>query len=209
MKTLDDLIKSRRSIRKYTDEIPDNTLIEQMITSASFAPSPSNAQPVRFIRIISQEVKDLLLSAMNTGKDTYLNTIKEKSLSKKIKTAVKAYWRYSSFIGKAPILFAVGISQDIKGFSEKLYDSGIIKTSRKDTDLDITVGLALNSFILKGEELGLGCCILTAPLTFAPDIEGMLGISDIRIKCFVTAGFPAETPDYIERKSVLEISQEI
>jgi len=209
MKTLDELIKNRRSIRKYTDEVPDNNFIEQMITSASFAPSPSNTQPIRFIRVASQKVKGRLFSAMESGKDSYLKSIEENNAPKKIKTAVKAYWRYSSFISNAPLLFAVGISPGIRGFSDKLYETGIIKSSRKDTDLDITLGLALNSFILKGEELGLGCCILTAPLTFAPDTEEVLGISDIRIKCFITAGFSAETPGYIERKPVSEIYQEI
>ena len=35
--------------------------------------------------------------------------------------------------------------------------------------VDIAVGLALKGYLLKGEELGLGSCILTAPLIFIQD----------------------------------------
>jgi hypothetical protein len=40
---------------------------------------------------------------------------------------------------------------------------------RKDTDLDISIGLSLMAFVLKGESIGLGSCILTAPLVFIED----------------------------------------
>jgi hypothetical protein len=74
------------------------------------------------------------------------------------------------------------------------------------------VGLALKGFILKGQELGLGTCILTAPLIFISNIskvEEILGLENTRIKCFVTVGFPDEVPPVIERKTVAEIYKEL
>ena len=56
--TFDEIIRSRRSIRVYRDEIPDDRLVTAMLESASFAPSPSHSQPVRFILIRSQHLKD-------------------------------------------------------------------------------------------------------------------------------------------------------
>ncbi len=75
--------------------------------------------------------------------------------------------------------------------------------------MDITVGLALKGFILKGEELGLGSCILTAPLVFISNVEEILEVEGIRVKCLVTAGFPDEEPRLPERKSVEEVYSDI
>ncbi len=67
----------------------------------------------------------------------------------------------------------------------------------------------MKGFILKGEELGLGSCILTGPIVFIPNVEEILGITDVRIKCFITAGFPDEKPDIPPKKSISEIVSEI
>jgi len=110
----------------------------------------------------------------------------------------------------APLLFAVGTIASYAGFSKKLLEEGVVThNKREETSLDITVGLALKGFILKGEELGLGACILTGPLVFIPNVEEILGINDVRIKCFITAGFPGEKPDMPPKKSIAEIVSEI
>jgi hypothetical protein len=44
---------------------------------------------------------------------------------------------------------------------------------------------------------------------FIPNIEEILGINDVRIKCFITVGFPDEKPDMPPRKSISEIFSEI
>jgi nitroreductase len=62
---------------------------------------------------------------------------------------------------------------------------------------------------LKGEELGLGSCILTAPLLFIQEPERILGLKGIEIKCFVTTGYPDEEPAYIKRKDITEIYRDI
>jgi len=80
---------------------------------------------------------------------------------------------------------------------------------REETSLDITVGLTLKGFILRGEELGLGTCILTGPMAFIKNVEEILGINDVRIKCFITVGFPNEKPDMPPRKSIPEIISDI
>jgi nitroreductase len=91
-----------------------------------------------------------------------------------------------------------------------MFEGKIIGHDRQEeTSLDITVGLALKGFILKGKELGLGTCILTGPLVFIPNVEEILGINDVRIKCFITVGFPDEKPDMPPRKSISEIFSEI
>ncbi len=210
MKSFDDLIKSRRSIRKYKDRVPDEDLIRQMVLCASFAPSPSNAQPVRFIQIGSLEVRDKIYREMAKGRDDLLRQAATKNKPKKIRNIINAYWRFSRFMFDAPALFAVGVVSGVKGFSKKLFEAEVIPSDiRGDTDLDITVGLALKGFILKGHELGLGTCVLTGPLTFLACPETFMGVADICVKCFVSAGFPDETPEPVERKPFEDLYLEI
>ncbi len=210
MLSLDELINKRRSIRKYKPDPPDQGQIEEMVHCASMAPSPSNSRPVRFIRIITPGIRKNFFKEIEKGYQTFLGTWETKKASKKIRNLINAYWRYSKFIMDAPVLFAVGTITDGNGFSEKLVRADIIShSSRGDTDFDITVGLALKGFILKGEELGISSCILTAPLAFASNPEDILRLDNIKIKCFVTAGFPDETPAYVERSRLDDIYKEV
>lgn len=210
MKSFDQLVEKRRSIRKYTPEIPAEELIFQMIACAGMAPSPSNIQPVRFIRIQSGNVKNLLQQRFTSGSEKLLERAKALKNGKRLRNLVSAYKRYSAFMFYAPVLFAVGVIKDGSGFSKKLLDAGLLKEDfRRETDLDISIGLALKGFILKGESIGLGSCILTAPLVFMDDMEAIIGLPDISVKCFVTTGYPDETPSYVEKKAVKEIYMEI
>lgn len=210
MSSLDELINKRRSIRKYKTDVPPAELIESMIRCATRAPSPMNSQPVRFIKISSPEIRNNLYQAMTAGRDGFLQSAAASDKPKRLRNWINAYWRFSEFMFNAPLLFAVGTVLSANAFSKKVLQAGIIeKDNRGDTDVDITVGLALNGFLLKGEELGLGTCILSAPLIFIQDIEKILGIEDMKIKCLVTVGFPDEEPRLPERKSVAEIYSEI
>jgi len=208
--SLEELIGKRRSIRKYRSDIPPAEWIESMIHCAAMAPSPKNSQPVRFIKIASHETRDNLYRAMADGQKTLLQSAQKSSTPNKLKNRVNMSWRFSTFMFDAPVLFAVGAVPPARGSSGKLPRAGTNKEGgRGDTDIDITVGLAVKGFLLKGEELGLGTCIMTAPFIFCRDVEKILGIKDVKIKCFVTVGFPDEQPHAPERINVADICREI
>jgi len=210
MSPLDELINKRRSVRKYKADVPPEEWINSMIRCAVMAPSPTNSQPVRFIKISSPEIRNNLHQAMADGRQRLLQSAMTSSTPNKLKNRINIYWRFSKFMFDAPLLFAVGVVSPTQGTSGKLHQAGINKkVSRGDTDLNITAGLALKGFLLKGEELGLGTCILTAPFNFTRDIEKILGIKDIVIKCFVTIGFPDEKPFTPVRKNITDIYSEI
>lgn len=206
MRSLDQLIRKRRSIRKYLPEMPPEAWIEQMIACANMAPSPSNSQPVRFVRIVSPGIRAALQKAMADGYQKLLIAWKKKDESKRLKNRINLYGRFSDFMFEAPVLFAVGVASHQGGFARTLAEAGIIeKDDRSAADMDISTGLSLNGFILKAESLGLSTCILTAPLVFIPDAEKIFGFGDIQIKCFVSVGFADEIPPSVERKKLSEI----
>jgi len=210
MKSLDSLIQNRRSIRKYLPDAPPMEFITAILQCSAYAPSPSNIQPVRFVRILSRQTIEQLKQAVEIGRDALLKKAETSVQPKKIRNLIQAYFRFSAFMFDAPALFAIGVIRDAQSFSGKLMEAKVIsQDNRGDTDQDISVGLALKGFLLKAHELGLGACILTAPLVFAPQAGTILGLTDIQIKCFVTLGFPDEAPAFIEKKRVADIYREI
>jgi len=210
MTPLDELICRRRSIRKYRPDIPPESWVRDMVRAASRAPSPSNGQPVRFIRLASAGTRHRLRQAMEEGRVRLLRAIQEKDAPRRLKNWVSSYYRFSEFMFHAPILVAVAAAHDSPAVAERLSRAGVSTESRQpDRDRTIAVGLALKGFLLKGEDLGLGACILTAPLLFIENPERLLGLGEMEILCFVAAGYPDEEPAWIERKEITEIYREL
>ncbi len=207
---LDQLLTERRSIRKYRAEIPPETLIEQALGAAANAPSSSNRQPVRFVRIASPIIKKALQEAIEEARRHYLRLAAASEKPKKVSNWINTYYRYSAFMFSAPVLIAVGTVTDQPSFPGTLAEAGIIPPDAlKDRDPDITIGLTLEAILLKGQELGLASCLLTAPLAFISPVEKIIGTEDIEIKCFLTLGYPAERPSAPPRKPLLEIYREV
>ncbi len=205
---LDELIRKRRSIRKYKMELPLESDMERMLRAACYAPSPSNSQPVRFIEICSRPCKKQLEQEMGRKKEALLTAAEQCERPKRVKNIINTYYRYSEWMFSAPILLAAGVVKESSGFSGKLFEAGLLK-AHESRDSEVSLGLALKGFILKAEDLGLGTCILTAPLVFAPDIAHILGVDDVEIRCLITVGYPDETPAPIVRKAVNEIYRKV
>lgn len=192
---VEDLIFRRRSIRRYKRQPLPEEWIEAMLRCAHQAPSPSNRQPVRFIRIESQIHHDRLKQALHNGHETLLARHQNAHGTARLRNRINAYRRYAEVLFAAPHLLAVAVSTETKGFSDYLDMEGLgIKSVDASTDLDITVGLALQGLMLKAQALGVGTCVLTAPLAFIDDVEQLLGLDQLKIKCFLALGVPHEIP---------------
>ncbi len=213
MRSLEQLIEQRRSIRKYRPQTPPTETVEALIRAAAMAPSPSNSQPVRFIRIESASARESLKGAMEAGKAKMMDHLEKEGGPRRIKNWINAYWRYTAFMFDAPLLFAVGTISDREGFIHKLAAAGIAAPAEAEelgrSAMDLSTGLALKGFLLKAAELELGTCVLTAPLAFAENVEALLDAADLSISCFLTAGFPDEAPTAPPRKAVSHFLREI
>lgn len=55
-----EVIKKRRSIRRFKEEIPDINLIKKCIEAACYAPSAQNSQPWKFIVVKNRETIEKL-----------------------------------------------------------------------------------------------------------------------------------------------------
>lgn len=204
--SVDRLMESRRSIRKYRPEAVPEAYVEQMIRAASFSPSPANSQPVRFVQLQSATVRRYLAAALSAGRARLLATHAAHQAPKRLKNWINAYWRYTEFMLAAPVLLAVAVDDTTPSFSQRLAEADLIDEDRRwDTDRDLTVGMAVMGLMLKARELDLGTCVMSAPLVFAQGLESVCGVGPWRIKCFVTVGYPAESPSALQRKSIEEL----
>ena len=63
-----EFLKSRRSIRKYSDEPVEDSAVEMLLEAARWAPSGTNNQPWRFVVVRDQKIKDDIAKYTKYGK---------------------------------------------------------------------------------------------------------------------------------------------
>ncbi len=123
-----DLIKSRRSIRDFSDQPVPREQLQLCLEAARLAPSACNAQPWTFVVADEKTRKDRLADAAFGG--IYLN---------------------NRFCKQAPVIVAV-VSEKGK-FAARV--GGHVRGTRYHL---IDIGIALEHFVLQAEELGLASC---------------------------------------------------
>lgn len=130
MKTLDELINERKSIRKYLDKPVEREKLSRVIEAARLAPSACNAQPWRFIVVDEPALRDKLIKEGLGG------------------VVVPNTW------AKAAPAVIVACS-DLDLTTHKLAE----KVQGVQYHL-IDMGIALEHIALKAVELGLGTCYI-------------------------------------------------
>jgi nitroreductase len=206
MPAFDDLLRARRSIRKYLPEEPDDRILREMIAAALWAPSPSHSQPVRFIRVHSTLLKDKLGIALSEGYQHLLDLAASREKPQKLVNRINAYWRYTSFMLRAPVLVAVTTEEGSGSFSGILYEESLLDVDPYTIKgRQIAAGCTLQNVLLKGSELGVSSCILTAPLVFLHHAAVVEEIGGGELQCFLTIGYAAENPKPITRHALEDI----
>lgn len=125
---LREIIKKRKSVRKYKNkEIPEE-LIKEIVDAARLAPSACNAQPTRYFVVKDKETKDRL---------------KEAKIFKQ------------NFVYKAPVIIvccgdpkAYPRSGRLEPGYDEPYEVRVIKD----------IAIATQNLVLRATELGLGTC---------------------------------------------------
>jgi nitroreductase len=126
--TLDEIIQSRRSIRRYSPQPVEREKILACLEAARLAPSAENVQPWRFLVIDEPELKNQVA-----------------------KEAFSGVYTTSRFATGAPVLVLMLARLDLLANSLGRFVQG---TQFYLLDL----GIAGEHFVLKAEEQGLGTC---------------------------------------------------
>lgn len=183
MSDLMELISTRRSIRRYTDEAVPLEIVERLLTAATWAPSAHNRQPWRFAILEDAPTKTRLAAVMGERlrRDLAADGLDAAAVER---DAGRAYARISG----APLLILVCLS---------LVDMDDYPDARRrahETTMAVqSAAMAGQNLLLAAHALGLGACWLCAPL-FCPDVvvEALALPTDWQPQGLITAGYPAE-----------------
>ena len=167
-------IKTRRSIRKFTEQPVTEDEVRQVVEAAAFAPSWKNTQIVRYVCVEDPVLKQQIADYCTMG-----------------------FAHNEDIISRAPSLMVLTYISGRSGYER----DGSFCTTRGDAWESFDAGIAAEAFCLAAYEKGLGTCILgiydekkTAAFLELP--EG------VRIGALIPIGYPAEEPAAPKRKDV-------
>ena len=170
-------IRTRRSIRKFTDEPVDHATLEKIVEAASFSPSWKNTQIVRYIAIEDPALKERIA---NEGTTIWPGN--------------------GDIIKQAPVLVAVCIVKNRSGFER----DGSFSTVREDRWEFFDAGIASQTFCLAAYEHGLGTVILG--LFDIDTISSLIEVPEGQeLVALIPVGYPAEEPTAPKRKAVSDL----
>jgi F420 biosynthesis protein FbiB-like protein len=178
-----DLIRARRSIRRYRPDPISRETIDRLLEAAILAPSAHNRQPWRFAVITSPASKERLASAM--GERLRADRTRDGDPREAIERDAQ---RSRERIVSAPVVVVVCLSmRDMDHYPDER------RASAERTMAIQSVSLAAGHLLLAAHAMGLGACWLCAPL-FCPDAvrETLPLPDDWEAQALITLGLPAE-----------------
>lgn len=189
-----DLIRARRSIRTFTDEPVTHIQIEQLIEAARWAPSNHHRQAWRFIVFEDrQEIQQLADQVQRFLRDTLPHC------HPLIQTQAQEIVLFSGVFQYAPVIIlalhkpAPRAGQLLLKTACGPYVSGEV----------MSTAMACQNLLLAAHSLGLGACVMTAPLLAGPVWHGLKDLPPgYEPTCVIALGHPNETPDAPARKKL-------
>lgn len=174
--TAKECIKGRRSIRQFSDKPVPHHILEQIVETASYAPSWKHTQITRYIAV-EGSLKDKLAAECTSS-----------------------YARNGEIIKSAPMVVAVTFVKNRSGFER----DGSFSTPKEGGWQMFDAGIATQAFCLAAYEQGLGTVILG--IFDEAKAASYLEISDDReLVALIPIGYPAEEPVAPKRKPVEEL----
>jgi len=190
--SLSDVIKKRRSIRKYLPRQVPKDIIKEVLVAAGWAPSAHNSQPWRFIVLADASVKRKLAHAMA---DAWVKDLQRDGITVESDKHKERVERFAT----VPVLILGCLTVvDLRKFPD---------SERQMCERDLAVqsfGAALQNLLLSAHAKGLGACWFCAPAFCKETVRRILEIPDaVEPQAFVAMGYPAEKP-HVPIKKLLE-----
>lgn len=180
---LSQLLRKRRSLRRYHADAVPREYIEQILDAAVWAPSAHNRQPWRFVVISRAETKARLAREMGAKlrSDLTADNVPQAVIDADV-------GRSCQRITAAPLLLLLCMS---------LQDMDVYGDGRRDaherTMAQQSAAMAGQNILLMAASLGLGACWMCAPLFCQSLVASVLDLpADWQPQGLITLGFPAQ-----------------
>ncbi len=170
-------IKTRRSIRNFSDKKVEKGTIKEIIETTSFAPSWKNSQTVRYTVVENEDIKSLIANEGVMGFEFNKKTIL-----------------------KSNVIAVQSVVTGICGYEP----DGTFSTDKKNGWEMYDAGISAQTFCLAAHEKGVGTVIMG--IFDADKIHKFIKLPENQVVTAVIAmGYPLEKRDAPQRKNVDEI----
>lgn len=202
MENIFEVMATRRSIRKYTDQSVSDEDIKEIVAAAAAAPSACNCQSYEFIAVRDKtklnrlaELVCAFVDEFYAGADEALIVSRKKQMTFFTKAPVVI------FVAEAPFVYhdaRVTEWYKSKGFSEEemFADMG--------NPVSLTVGAAVENLLLAAHAKGLGACFMVDPVVAREKLEKELNCKG-HLAAVIPVGYPAYQPREKTSKALDEI----
>ena len=201
-----EVIKTRKSIRRYKpDPIPDE-ILDKVLEAGRWAATGENYQPWRFIVVKNPETKNRIgqLAKLGSGSRMTawycLGEMQErfKKIEDPVKRAEVLRFMYSGevseFAKQAPVVIAV---------------IGTLMEGSVDVPYDLSA--CVENMLLEAHSLGIGACWVHGPVASTRDaakfkkiLKIPTGMGEYKVVAYVALGWPAEARKHPRPKKPLE-----
>lgn len=170
-------LKTRRSVRRYTDDLVSHALFEELIDAAKMAPTWKNTQTLRYMLIQNKDIIDNICENCLLGFEHNAKTL---SKCKNLVVLIQVNGR-------------CGYEKD-----------GSFSTSKKEGWEMFDAGIAAMTFCLAAHEKGIGSCIMG--VFDDAKVAKVIGLEEGKtVAALIPIGVPKFTPDPTPRKETAEL----
>jgi coenzyme F420-0:L-glutamate ligase / coenzyme F420-1:gamma-L-glutamate ligase len=191
------VIKSRRSVRSFTRDPVPREKVETLIEAASWAPSNHNRQGWKFIvfedsrtiRGLAERVREFVKQSAQQAPRLAAGHQEE-------------LIRLAGEFDRAPVMILVMHKKSLS-----IARSILASAAHEDVSGElISAAMACQNLLLAAHAMGLGACIMTAPLLAGPVWTSLDSLpANFEPTCVIALGYPAELSNPPRRKKIEQI----
>lgn len=178
-----ELVESRRSIRKFTGQPVTRTALQRLLEAACLAPSAHNRQPWRFVVLQDYELRERLISDMS---DPFRADLARDGVPQdEIERAV-ARGR-DRMLGAAAVVMLFLTVEEMDRYADS------VRQAAEHTMAVQSVALAAGQLLLAAHAAGLGACWVCSPLFTPAIVRRVLDLpASWEAQGMITLGYPDE-----------------
>ncbi len=180
-----DIIRQRRSIRKYKDKPIEEEKVKLILESGMLAPSRTNVQPWRFIVVTDQKIKNELAAA------AYNQALVFRAPLAVVIVGILEAWETVPQ-RTAELVAAKCFGSEVKEAADHVLDGW--PQEALTADLALNTAIAGTQMMLTAHSLGIGTCWVKLV-----DDQAVLKVIDAPPRAYntgiITFGYPDESPN--------------
>jgi nitroreductase len=192
MSQLLDVIKSRRSIRAFEQNVPSKEIIQECLEAATWAPSVTNQQPWEFIVLTGSALDKINAVILEHFAERMQESTAFDSVPELLAARQQEIFASLMAAGDAAGITANDMFQRSLRFCDAPVGVYFVTRKRPDNQYLLSTAAALENFLLAACARGLGTCWLNVTVVCAEEIKEHLGIAaDRELVSGVALGYPS------------------